>query len=344
MFNHQNFKLSHAGVENYFWPVNRANVTNLYQTMIKDSAHYFKNLHCDTDDKFYEHLKIINLYFILKLVDSYQKKSLSESIRNLQGEKIDANIFDSESNKNSNKYLEIVKDRFWPDVSKAWVPRKLRNKIATRLRNDGFIRYDLCDVDMTKGIVLTGVNPLASKLVKRVNTPVFLVKITDFFPGANPEDIQKQLKRGESEYFNSMIFNEYIKIFTNVLDRHSVEFSQADFSELYNWHTEFSLCVSYYQNLLMNQQYGLPEKLWTSSAGILWNKLLAMEVRKRGGVVTGFDHAEGATLTTETVFPFIEFQEVDTFVTHSPTFVSYLTEASHYQLYTEGCPAIRSIK
>jgi len=344
LFRHQNFKLSHAGVENYFWPINRAKVTNLYQMMIKDSADYFKHLPSDNDAKFYEHLKIINLYFVLKMVDMYQKKCLDGSIRKVRSNNIDVSIFDLEINKNRKNYLDIVKDRSWPEVSKGRIFRKLRNQIATRLRNDGFTRRDLCDVDFTEGIVLTGVNPLASKLVKQVNRPVFLVKIVDFFPGANPVDILERLDRSESEYFNSTIFNEYIKIFTNILDRDDIEFSQADFSEIYNWHKEFSLCVSYYQNLLMNQRYGLPEKLWTSSAGILWNKILAIEVRKRGGVVTGFDHAEGATLSTETAFPFIELQEIDTFVTHSQTFVSYLSEAAHYQLYTKDCPTIRSIK
>ena len=101
--------------------------------------------------------------------------------------------------------------------------------------------------------------------------------------------------------------------------------------------------MSYYQNLLKKNTANLPENLWTSSAGILWNKILAIEVRKQGGLVTGFDHAEGATLSTETIYPFIEFQEVDVFVTHSKTFISYLLEASENQLYTFKCPDIISI-
>jgi len=319
-------------------------VVNLYQEMIKDSVSYFKHLSTKDDVEFYEHLKVINLYFVLKMADLYQKKILDASISKAQSKNIDLSIFDSEINRNSNKYLDIVKDRDWPELSKRRVFRKLRNQIATRLRNDGFTRCDLNDVDLGKGIVLTGANPLASRFTKKVNKPVSLVKIVDFFPGANPTEIHELLKRSESEYFNSRIFNEYVEIFTNILGGHGVELSAADFSEIYDWHRDFSLCVSYYQKLLMKQPYSLPENLWTSSAGILWNKILAIEVRRQGGLVTGFDHAEGATLTTETIFPFIEFQEVDTFVTHSETFVSYLQDASEHQLYTSNCPAITSIK
>ena len=147
-----------------------------------------------------------------------------------------------------------------------------------------------------------------------------------------------------SLYFEAEKYDKYIEIFTLNLEKRGILLSDEDLSELYVWHKEFSLCISYYQKLLDNQSHNLPKKLWTSSAGILWNKLLAIEVRKQGGKVTGFDHANGSTLSVDTVFPFIELQEVDIFVTHSETFVSYLKEASKNQLYYEECPSIISIK
>ena len=344
MFKHQKFKLSSNGIENYFWPINRMKVVNLYQEMIKDSVSYFKHLSTKDDVEFYEHLKIINLYFVLKMADLYQKKILDASISKAQSKNIDVSIFDSKINQNSNKYLDMIKDRDWPELSKHRMFRKLRNQIATRVRNDGLVRCDLREVDFSRSIILTGVNPLASRFSKKVVKPVSLVTLFDFFSGANSTDINEMLKRSESEYFNTRIFNEYVQIFTNILGGYGVELSSADFSEIYDWHKDFSLCVSYYQKLLQKRTSSLPKNLWTSSAGILWNKILAIEVRRQGGLVTGFDHAEGATLTTETIFPFIEFQEVDTFVTHSETFVSYLKDASEHQLYTSNCPAITSVK
>jgi len=344
LFNHQNFKLSHNGVENYLWPISRENVVDLYQTMIKHSASYFKKITSDNDAEFYEHLKIINLYCVLKMVDLYQKKILEVSIKKAQSKHIDISIFHVDLNQNSNKYLDIVKERFRPELIKRHMFQKLRNKIATRVRNDGFTRCDLSNVHLDREIILTGVNPLASKYAKKLNRPASLVKLVDFFPGAHPTEIRALLKRSESEYFNSKIFKEYIQIFTKILSQHGVELSALDFHEIYDWHKEFSLCVGYYQKLLLKSSSRLPENLWTSSAGILWNKLLAIEVRRRGGLVTGFDHAEGSTLSTNTIVPFIEFQDIDMFVTHSKTFVSYLEDASEEQIYTATCPTIIPIK
>tara|TARA_Y100000746_G_scaffold62982_1_gene51737 strand:+ start:7656 stop:8699 length:1044 start_codon:yes stop_codon:yes gene_type:complete len=343
LFKHQNFKLSNRGVENYFWPINRAEVANLYREMIQDSASFFKNSNTKEDSEFFEHLKIINMYLVLKIADLYQKKILEFSIKGEQSKNFDGDIFDLELDQSKNKYLDYLKGIHWPEPSKFRIHRKLRNLLVTKIRNDGLSRQDLYDINLGNEIILTGINPLASRYARKANNPVTLVKIIDFFTGANSDDIQENLKRSESEYFNYRIFSNYLEVFTTILNNYGVELSAADLSEIHNWHKDFSLCVSYYQNLLKKHTSNLPKSLWTSSAGILWNKILAIEVRKQGGLVTGFDHAEGATLSTETIFPFIEFQEVDVFVTHSKTFKSYLLEASADQLYTFNCPDVISI-
>ena len=312
--------------------------------MIKESSLFFRNLNEDENSKFCEHLKIINLYFILKIADQYQKKILHSAIFQARQNNREINIFDDEVNKNNNKYLDIVKDRNWPKLKKNNVLRNLRNKLASIYRNDGLTRKDLCNFEGKNEIILTGVNPLASLHSKSINSKISLIKITDYFPGANLDDIQLTLRQERSEYFDSKLFNQYLQIFFSIFRREGIEFLDEDYDEILNWHREFSLCISYYQNLLTNQPYSLPGQLWTSSAGILWNKLLAIEVRRQGGVVTGFDHAEGATLTTETIFPFIELQEVDVFVTHSKTFVSYLKDAAKDQLYNNICPTIIEVK
>ena len=343
MFNHKNFILSPQGIKNFFWPINRAKVKELYKDMINISSQYFKDFEEDECAEYFEHLKIINMYFVLKISDLYQKKVIEMSLINAKNKNIDTNIFDSDINQNSNRYLDIVKNRSWPDVHKKNFYRKLRNHLATLIKNDGLLRRDLCDLGEEMGIVLTGLNPLASEFSKQIDQPIYLVKIIDFFPGANPEDIKKSLNRKDYEYSNSKIFQEYIEIFITILSKYDVELSNEDLSKLSDWHKEFCICINYYQNLLKHQPHNLPQNLWTSSAGILWNKLLAIEVRKNGGMVTGFDHAEGSTLSIDTIFPFIELQETDVFVTHSKTFIKYLKQASHWQLYKNHSPKIISV-
>ena len=102
------------------------------------------------------------------------------------------------------------------------------------------------------------------------------------------------------------------------------------------------ICSSIRQ--LERNAYLLPNNLWTSSAGILWNRLLSVEVRKRGGTVTVFDHAHGANLGLKSFTPFIELQDVDTFVTFSSVHVEYIGASATDLVYSGCVPIILSAR
>lgn len=72
----------------------------------------------------------------------------------------------------------------------------------------------------------------------------------------------------------------------------------------------------------------IPKTLWAGSSGIIWIRLLESMVREQGGHVTGFDHCQGTNLTQRTLFPFVELQTVNRFVTFSNAHINnYKTAA-----------------
>ncbi len=197
MFKHKNFKCTNDGVSNYFWPVSRDKVARLIRRMVKESAYHLKNVGACEENKFHEDLKLINMYLLLKMSELYQKKVIDEAIRNTNSINFDLSIFDDDITKNNNKYINIVKTGFRPELTKVHKYQKLRNYMATLIKNDGFTRRRLFETDESEGIICTGVSPLASVYQKQVNQPASLIKIVDFFPGVDSNDIQAVLKRKE---------------------------------------------------------------------------------------------------------------------------------------------------
>ena len=345
VIDHNKFKLDNGGVKNYFWPINRAKVINLSMKMIQETVTHFSRAHKEKELQHYDNLKITNIYFILRMLNLYQNKMLTKDINKLDELEL---CYDKYSKMDLQKdYLIVAKNGFRKALrSKSGMYSRLRNVVATLVKRDNFIRKDISslDLDMQKDIICTGASPLASRYLKQLNQSAYQVKISSFFPGANAEDLDVLISKRKNTGFRSTEYDKYIEIFINLFNKCNVSLSKEELKEVCEWRRKFLICVSYYQDILINKSDFIPNQLWTSSAGILWNKILAIEVRKRGGVVTTFDHAYGANLSQNTIMPFVEFQEIDLFVTHSETFVQYLTKAAPDQLYIDYCPSIISIK
>lgn len=343
MFDHNKYKLSKKGVENYFWPVNRSDMSSLMNSIIAETTGYFIKLNKENAKSEFDDFRITNLYFILKMLNLYQDKLL---IKN----RIKIDELDLGSNFNEKPrldYLAIVKGGFRKELEKKYIISiTLRNYLATIVRRDGFTRKDISslDINLGKDIICTGVSPMAEKYLKKLNKNAYQIKISDFFPGVNSDDLKKIIAKEKRETIIPQEYEKYIEIFINLFEQHNLNLSENDLKDALEWHKEFLICISYYRDILINRARFIPSKLWTTSAGIFWNKILAIEVRKRGGIVTVFDHAYGANLSLSSIMPLVEFQEVDEFVTHSDIFVEYLIDASKNQLYSDMLPNLISIK
>jgi hypothetical protein len=340
MFNHKNFQYSNNGIINFFWPIDRSALIEFKKKIVGETVIFLKNFPKDKGLSNAECLKIVNIYFILKVLSIYNEKVLSKAISKAPND-LDQSVFSD--NRIDDNYLNLLKQGFRAQLSKKRRFKKVRNLLATEIRRDGFKRKQLNEVMLLNEIVCTGPSPLASEYLKKIKIKATLINIVDFFPGVNINGIQKALYESKSTYLNSEIYKNYIKIFENQFNEMGIPLTQEELKEFDNWHSDFYSLITYYQNILENNEFW-PNQLWTSSSGIFWNKLLAREIRNRGGEVTVFDHAEGSNLDTDTMVPLVEFQEVDNFITHSATFVNYFNEISKYQVYSHSNPNLISIK
>ena len=58
-----------------------------------------------------------------------------------------------------------------------------------------------------------------------------------------------------------------------------------------------------------------------------------MHVRRLGGKVTVFDHANGSNLSTNSFMQFVELQETDSFVTYTQKQAEYISVNLNERLY-----------
>ncbi|MDC0931508.1 hypothetical protein OAR80_02040 [Methylophilaceae bacterium] len=340
MINHEKLQLSKKGVRNFYWPINRHRMTNFIRSLIKDSVLFFKNNHANENDKLLKKLKLTNSFFILKVSHLYQKKLLQRGIDNPIDNNLDLSVFNNKLLiQEYDGYLFYLKNGFREELTKKYRFPSFRRYLATLIRNDGFIRESVSHASNREAIICTGVSPLASEYAKSINKKKFLIKISEFFSNTSKELINIELISKKDSVILSKIYADYIDIFRNILSEDSIELEDIDIREIDNWHKEFFVCLDFYQKKL-DTNSNIPNELWTGSAGILWNKMLAMEVRKRGGRVTVFDHAHGANLSTDSIMPFLELQELDLFVTHSKIFVEYFKENALSYLYSNNIPDI----
>ena len=147
------------------------------------------------------------------------------------------------------------------------------------------------------------------------------VRIGEFFPS--------RVKRAEAdELIGKLRSNEMIEAYSSYIIR-SIAESAVYLGDNYKkvlreWIYNFISLTLIYRSMLDDSKVKIPKKLWTNSAGILWNKILASRVRNQGGTVVVFDHANASDVNLKTFKPFIEFQQADVFVTFSEPYVKYL--------------------
>lgn len=96
---------------------------------------------------------------------------------------------------------------------------------------------------------------------------------------------------------------------------------------------------------LSERDIGLPLRLWTGSGGDIWDRMLRLAVRERGGEVTGHDHALGDSyLQWQQSFFLNEFFECDAFVTYTQKQRDLLVEQIQQSPPLAGnAPSIESV-
>ena len=336
------YVLKKGGIEDFSWPITRGELVEKIRSLITTSVKFFKN--SDTsNNKVFKNLEISNQYFLRKVLSIYNSKICFQRLEMSGGLPENSAIINELLRKTletEDEYLIPFKYGFRKEVTRrAFIIEKLRNYLATLKRKDGFTRKNIEKIDINNEIVCTGVSPLSSRYLKSINRSGYQVRISEYFPKDKKLDLDHFLNNSD-QYHSQEAFVEYKKSILDWLESQEVVLSAQESENCFLWLSNFLAYVDYYRVMLDNNLGHIPRILWTSSAGIVWNKLLAVKVLEQGGEVTVFDHAQGANFSLNTYTPFVEFQDTTYFVTFSSAFIKYLTKASEGLVYRDKLPVI----
>ena len=334
------YVLKKGGIEDFSWPITRGELVEKIRSLITTSVKFFKN--SDTsNNKVFKNLEISNQYFLRKVLSIYNSKICFQRLEMSGGLPENSAIINELLRKTletEDEYLIPFKYGFRKEVTRrAFIIEKLRNYLATLKRKDGFTRKNIEKIDINNEIVCTGVSPLSSRYLKSINRSGYQVRISEFFPKDKKIDLDQFLNHS-SQYHSQEAFVEYKKAILSWLESQEVVLTAQETESCFLWLSNFLAYVDYYRVMLDNNLKYIPKILWTSSAGIVWNKLLAVKVLEQGGEVTVFDHAQGANFSLNTYTPFVEFQDTTYFVTFSSAFIKYLTKAAEGLVYRDKLP------
>ena len=327
----QQLKFSRTGIQDFFWPINNNDTEVIIDDLIKETVTFFRK---NSSGKSREMilLTVANSYFLRKILSIYFIKISEASLeKESQLNFVDAFLSEKNNLVSQNQYLEHLKIGLRDRVkSTPGVYGLVKDCLKTIIRNDGFTRRNLAYAFNTEAIISTGGGDAAIRYLQSMNRKAYMVKIGDFYPSS----IQGcSLTKNIQAMKATDIYCKYMILVEEFFKSYNIMLSENEFTVLVDWLDSFLAHTSEYLRMLEENPSSIPKTLWSSSAGILWNRLLAIKVREAGGSVVVFDHANGSNLDSKTYMPFVEFQDLDIFVTFSSVQKRYFEERLEGQIY-----------
>ena len=332
--------LKKGGIKDFTWPITRGELVEKIRSLITTSVVFFKELQTP-NNRHVKNLEISNQYFLRKVLGIYNSKICFQRLEKSGGLPKDSAIVNELLRKTletDDEYLIPFKYGFRKEVTRrAFFIEMIRNYLATLKRKDGFARKNIEKIDLSNEIICTGVSPLSSRYLESISGVGCQVRISEFYPKDEKVNLDLFLKNS-NQYGSIEGYIEYKEVVMNWLKSQDVNLTEQETKNCFLWLKNFLAHVDYYRAILDKNNNYIPKTLWTSSAGIVWNKLLAIKVLEQGGKVTVFDHAQGANFSLNTYTPFVEFQDTTYFVTFSDAFIKYLIKASEELIYRNKLP------
>jgi hypothetical protein len=327
----KNLIYSPNGIQDFCWPINNNDTQKVIRDLIHETVFFFRALSADHSRET-NILKVANTFFLRKVLSVYYIKASERGLLNKSQYNFSVGFL-SEREKllSQNQYLKHLKSGLRDEArSNPGIYGFLIDCIKTGIKKDGFTRRNLKYVPNTSEIICTGGGDAALRHLSNINQRAYLVKIGDFYPSqVKDSSIKKNIKSITREV-SYLEYSDLIRLF---FSSNQIDLSKQEFKDLINWLDHFIAYTLEYFHMLEDSNNKIPRILWTSSAGILWNRLLAIKVREEGGSVTVFDHANGSNINSNTYMPFVECQDLDTFVTFSSVQKMYFEKKLADQIY-----------
>ena len=221
-------------------------------------------------------------------------------------------------------------------LNEAPVLKRLARIFKELFVRDGFLRRPMTMIDIEEDIVSVSSQPLIIRALAETDRRVNLEPVHGWFPRISYDKVQEIRRREDFSRLTALIID-----FTVVCaSRMGISLQKAEIDILVEYLYESTALVGAYILQLEQRSRSIPLRLWSGSSGIIWIRMLQDAVLRRGGHVTGYDHAEGADFDEQCKFGFVELQTVNRFVTFNQFIADNFRRAAHKFNFTGVMPEI----
>jgi hypothetical protein len=188
-------------------------------------------------------------------------------------------------------------------------------------------------------IVTTKRGDIQSQHAAHADCRVTLAPHKFWFRPLRPGDVAQRVGRVLSPALRS----EALDLFAGIFGKAGLEYTPAIAAYFAGYLDQGTALLAARLDDLRSRPRLLPNRLWTGTCGNVWDRLLRMAVRERGGRTTGHSHAGGFHHRRAPEQNSVEFLACDEFIVYNESQVRYTLLGTDEALLFEGIPEVRGV-
>ncbi len=310
IFDTSRLNVDGEGVQDFFWPVSRAEVLSVRDSFIEGSWAFLKpEIASDNGAR----LLALLSSTVPEIVGAYQVQALSRRSQSL-----------------GRKPIFSPKSAMAAAVSRGWIPEASRSyqflshglsrapawKTAlraarSRLRNDKICQEVSAFVNWKKSIVTVATGPMINEHAAAVGGVAYIPLSNWFYP-LRQEDKKTYTGGVRSGLIDGLmdVVTQAFAVGNEPVLGPTAQYLSFRFIKLAN-------IADRYLGRILTRPASIPRKLWRGTGGLIFSRLLSLACQENGGYVTGHDHAQGQGLWSSFNGTIIELPFANQFMVYS---------------------------
>ena len=322
--NHHDRKISHDGVDDFFWPITHKPMTEFGERFFYDCADLLREYPDQKSALIYK----FSVKYLVAIAGGIFQADL---------------LYDKLADKNMQL---IVPDNWlvWPHIMKGMAPprtpfletlrrrkkeKSFLHKISDfkrykRLLGSSSFKFNGMQLDglsirsmnsniAKSNIVATQRTPLISRMAASLKEDIVLARSDFWFSFVSDQEVEVAAK-----YRNEDIESKLLAIIFSLYREKAIELSPYVRTYLADLLSEMASLLAVHYNRLLDRD-DIPKRLWTGTGGQIWDLMLRSAVLEKGGYVTAFDHGGGTAHVSLPLVGFIELWACHEFITYNET-------------------------
>jgi len=168
-------------------------------------------------------------------------------------------------------------------------------------------------IDFKNSIVCTSLSPLALAHAESLDEKVYFCEVQEWFYPPEPRELLEE----KVCLPNDELHHEFVDDADECFRQLGVKFSDISRSHIKQWLCDTTRWIHFYMSRLKRMEKRIPMRLWITTSGIIWSRMLADAVMNKGGEVEAHDHGWGCNYSSRNPRAVIETENVSRYITFS---------------------------